>query len=459
MIQDVETVYLSIDSAERFQDILNFIQNVAEVGYESSTEDVLRRPDAVTVSTVHKAKGLEFPVVFVVDTESQRFPGRRRAYAGWLPQGVIQPALNRGAYQSTRDEQIRLFYTSITRAERFLYVTGCRSLPGGRRACQPSPFSQRFGHPEITDQPGQLPAGLTSSQPRRRVDETVVPTSYSDIRYYLRCPQDCQFRKSFGFSPPVPELFGFGKTVHTSVEKLHEVFMDRAPTGAEAQRLAENVFHLKHVYPSNDPANNPGPYERAKARAAEIVKTYAESYSDDFIRNRQIEVRFEVPVSQAVINGSIDLMLKQDETGEVLEARVVDFKAIEGGDVPEENEDLHWTELSIQVQLYAKAARDVIGENARTGSVHLLKDNQRIDIPVTDAAVDAAIKNVEWAVDRIISGDFPMRPQTDKCGTCDFRQLCPKTPESFSTQVTPPPICTPNGNLQMVRAFSEFEGS
>jgi len=69
ILQDVETVYLSIDSATRFTELLNFLSNVAEGGYDAATADVLRRPDAVTVATVHKMKGLEFPVVFIVDVE------------------------------------------------------------------------------------------------------------------------------------------------------------------------------------------------------------------------------------------------------------------------------------------------------------------------------------------------------------------------------------------------------
>jgi DNA helicase-2/ATP-dependent DNA helicase PcrA len=157
-----------------------------------------------------------------------------------------------------------------------------------------------------------------------------------------------------------------------------------------------------------------------------------------------------------VISGSIDLLLRYDARGNLLEARVIDFKAMEGGEDAERNERLHWTDLSLQVQLYAKAAREVLGENARTGAVHLLKDNQRIDVPVSDEAVQAAVGNVEWAVGRILAGDFPMRPHPAKCGECDFRALCPKTPQNFVPDGAPPPIHAPAGP-QMARAFSEFQ--
>ena len=300
-----------------------------------------------------------------------------------------------------------------------------------------------------------MPTGLTGTRPKPRIDETVVPTTYSDIRYYLRCPRDYQYRKSFGFSPPVPELFGFGKTIHTSIEKLHEQFPDRVPTPSEAEDIVSDTFHLKHVFPSNDPENHPGPYERARKAASDIARTYATDYAADFTRQRQVEVRFEIPVTQAVITGSIDLMLEQDEQGNILDASVIDFKSMKGGDPLEETEEFDWTELALQVQLYAKAARDVLGENAQTGAVHFLKDSQRVEVPITDTAIASAVANVEWAVDRIIADDFPMRPHPKKCDKCDFKALCPKIPENFAIGNEPPGIHIP-GNRKLARAFEEF---
>jgi DNA helicase-2/ATP-dependent DNA helicase PcrA len=455
MIQDVETVYLSVDSPWRFREVLNFLSNTAERGYDSSTLDVLRRPDAVSIMTVHKAKGLEFPAVFVVDVEDGRFPGTPRGYNGWLPQKAIRKALARGAYQKTRQEETRLFYTAITRAERYLYVSGAESLPGGKRKRSPSPFALGLVHSEIKTDSTALPRGLKPHPQQRRIDETVMPTSYSELRYYLRCPRDYKFRKTFGFSPPIPDMFGFGMTVHAAVGKLHELYRNKAPSGKRAEAVAREIFHLKHVPPSRDPENKPGPYERAQDSAAGIVRKYAEHYSQDFTKARQVEQSFEIPIKQGVVSGSIDLLLKVDPQGNVVEADVVDFKSMTGGPEPKDNPDLHWTELAIQVQLYAKAARDVLGENARTGHVHLLKDGKRVEVPVDDEAVAAAIANIEWAVDRIIHEDFPMRPHDNKCENCDFGMLCAKRPESFANGQAPPKIHIPNGQ-QLARAFSEF---
>ncbi|OUC15894.1 MAG: hypothetical protein B0A82_04470 [Alkalinema sp. CACIAM 70d] len=244
----------------------------------------------------------------------------------------------------------------------------------------------------------------------------------------------------------MPELFGYGRAVHVAIEKLHEIFNDRAPTRAEASNIAEQHFHLKHIAPSRDPETRPGAYENAKQKARQIASDYVHEYAEDFAQQRQVEVRFEIPARDCLITGSIDLLMRCDDAGEIVEAHVLDFKTMEGGADPLNNAQLEWRELSLQVQLYAKAAREVFGENAATGSIHLLKDNQRVEVPIDDASVGAAIENVEWAVQGILDQDFPMRPSPKKCEKCDFNRLCSKRMEQFRINAgVPPPILTPAG--------------
>ncbi|QYZ78899.1 ATP-dependent helicase [Methanofollis formosanus] len=458
MIQDIEAVYVSVDSPDRFQSILNFLDNAAETGYDVSTDDIVRRPNTVAVSTVHKVKGLEYPVVFLVDAEAQRFPGNKKKYQGWLPEAIIKNALNRGAYQRNYDEEARLFYTALTRAERYLYVTGAKKLPGGKSERKLSKYALRLKHDEISHDPTQMPKGLISYPQKQKIDEAVLPTSFSEIRYYLHCPMDYRFRKGFGFTPAIPEMFGFGQTVHTCIQKLHTEFTDGIPTSEDAESMVKNTFHLQHVPRSGDPVLKPGPYENAENATVKIAQNYVENNGKDFQTSRQVEARFEIPAEGCVISGSIDLLLKEDPTGTIIGAEVIDFKAMEGKDDPFANEELEWTELALQVQLYAKAARDVLGENARTGSVHLLKDDKRMEVPIFQDAIDAAVMNVEWAVKGILDGDYPMRPHPDKCDKCDFKDLCPKIPQEFRSGAgLPPEIHLINGNRRVL-AFSKFEG-
>ena len=183
------------------------------------------------------------------------------------------------------------------------------------------------------------------------------------------------------------------------------------------------------------------------------------NFGSDFQRERSVEAVFEIPASNCVISGSIDLLLHEDTDGNILRAEIIDFKTMEGGEDPASDEKLDWTELALQVQLYARAADQVLGQNARTGSVHLLKDGQRVEVPITQEAVNAAIKNIEWAVEGILQSDFPMRPHPDKCGECDFRLLCPSTPQDFSAPSrVPPELHLPEGR-ELARAFSQYQDS
>lgn len=456
MIQDVEGVYLSVDSSSRFRQISHFLEFVADSGYNVSTDDVTQRPDVVSVATVHSVKGLEFPVVFVVDCQAGRFPGKNSSYHGLIPEPLVRAAIQRGAYVGAREAEARLFYTALTRAEAFLYVTGAAKLPGGKRANKASPFSLRMTDAELIPVTNVV-SSLPTAEAHARIDETILPTSFSDIRYYLHCPMDYRFRREWGFSPAVPELFGYGRAVHVAIEKLHELHPESPPTRDEAASVATGSFHLKHIAPSGDPVNRPGAYERAKNKAIEIAQQYVTKFADDFTSRRQVEARFEIPAADCLITGSIDLLVKESQDGTIRDAEVIDFKAMEAGNDPFAAPDLDWLALSLQVQLYAKAAREILQENAATGSVHLLKDNRRLQIPIDSDAIQAAVSNVEWAVQGILARHFPARPHPTKCGKCDFRDLCSKQPQEFDKALgVPPLIHTPDGRFP-AKAFDTCE--
>lgn len=82
IILDVEKTYTSIDDNYRYAEMLNFISNIAENNYELEQVDFLAQDNAVSISTIHKVKGLEFPVVFVVDLIRGRFPHSNSTYRG-----------------------------------------------------------------------------------------------------------------------------------------------------------------------------------------------------------------------------------------------------------------------------------------------------------------------------------------------------------------------------------------
>jgi DNA helicase-2/ATP-dependent DNA helicase PcrA len=99
----------------------DFIDHAALV----SDTDQYKQDAPVTLMTMHAAKGLEFPLVFIAGMEDGLFPHSRSA---------TDPA--------ELEEERRLCYVGITRAERFLYVTHAmkRRVYGEEMASEPSQF-------------------------------------------------------------------------------------------------------------------------------------------------------------------------------------------------------------------------------------------------------------------------------------------------------------------------------
>jgi DNA helicase-2/ATP-dependent DNA helicase PcrA len=117
-----ELVNAAVDYDEQgLEGLREFIDHSALV----SDQDQYKRDAPVTLMTVHSAKGLEFPLVFIVGLEDGLFPHSRSA---------TDPA--------ELEEERRLAYVAMTRAERSLYVTHAmkRRVYGEELASEPSQF-------------------------------------------------------------------------------------------------------------------------------------------------------------------------------------------------------------------------------------------------------------------------------------------------------------------------------
>jgi DNA helicase-2/ATP-dependent DNA helicase PcrA len=117
-----ELVNAAVDYNDQgIEGLREFIDHSALV----SDQDQYKRDAPVTLMTAHSAKGLEFPIVFIAGLEDGLFPHSRSA---------TDPA--------EMEEERRLCYVAMTRAERFLYVTHAmkRRVYGEELASEPSQF-------------------------------------------------------------------------------------------------------------------------------------------------------------------------------------------------------------------------------------------------------------------------------------------------------------------------------
>ncbi|HEX5531361.1 MAG TPA: ATP-dependent DNA helicase, partial [Methylomirabilota bacterium] len=142
-VQNVSKFFTRVKDAARVlkydnvREFVNHLDALIDAGDDPAVAEADTETPAVHVLTVHKAKGLEWPVVFMVDCAQNRFPSTRRSDPLEMPPGLIKDLLPTGDFHE--QEERRLFYVGMTRAKERLYLTSAEDL-GGRRKWKVSQF-------------------------------------------------------------------------------------------------------------------------------------------------------------------------------------------------------------------------------------------------------------------------------------------------------------------------------
>ena len=102
-IEEFLTVAIEFEEESADNTLAEFLENIT---LSSDIDGMQDQDDSVTLMTLHSAKGLEFPVVFLVGMEEGIFPGYK---------SIGEP--------KELEEERRLFYVGITRAKQYLYLT------------------------------------------------------------------------------------------------------------------------------------------------------------------------------------------------------------------------------------------------------------------------------------------------------------------------------------------------
>lgn len=108
---------------------------LTELSLLAPTDEMEEQSSEVTLMTLHAAKGLEFPVVFIIGVEKGIFP-----------------LIRQDSNEDDLEEERRLAYVGITRAERKLFLTNASSrlLYGQRQYNPKSPFIEELDH-DVTE--------------------------------------------------------------------------------------------------------------------------------------------------------------------------------------------------------------------------------------------------------------------------------------------------------------------
>ena len=399
-ISDYEYVYRFL-RASQVAGLLPFISKVAAREYPDPARSDPGRPDAVHVLTIWKAKGLEFPAVFMPSSDKRgAWPQERTFIDGSLYES--------GRYSGGEEDERRAFYVAATRAQKYLFVTSAArkeagAEKGSRNRKTPHRFVSEIRGPEFA------PAAL-AGRPKAPAGAGASPgaplqSSYSEISAYGRCPHDYRLRHVMEFNPGVPNVFNYGTCIHNILNYLHAEFMDGKGVPDERRILGafESMFHLRFASEAQN--------EAMKKSGIDMVTRYVRDYGKDFGRMQDAEKRFEFEMGGALVSGSIDQVLSADGG-----PRIIDFKVGRRGRIDERAE---------QVRLYACAARSSLGYRPGSAAIHGLRDQDTEEVGVGDRELEEAASAIAQKIAGIAGGKFEPAPEESKCLACDFRALCP----------------------------------
>ncbi len=223
-----------------YQNLFYFLQCYAQRSYEDSEGEAEPGLDAVDILTVHRAKGLEWPVVFVPSLTARRFGLSHGRHGAWLiePESLFPPEA-RARYDGRPDDERRLFYVAITRARDALFVSTFERITNRQLS---SPFFTALTGGIVPDSPEPLPPPC----PPASAPPPGLTLSFSELATYEICPHSYRLRSRFGFEPQLAAELGYGRAVHNVLRRLAEAARrdGQPPTPAQASEVLDAEFYL-----------------------------------------------------------------------------------------------------------------------------------------------------------------------------------------------------------------------
>ena len=141
-LYEIAQEYESITKHSSIADFLDYLDLLS--GFQIELEEA-EQTDSVKVMTVHQSKGKEFPVVFIVDAATNRFPLRYQQKPFYVPNDLAK-GMKTGDDEKElyQQEERRLFYVAMTRAEQKLYATYAERYGQNVNKTKPSKFLEEL---------------------------------------------------------------------------------------------------------------------------------------------------------------------------------------------------------------------------------------------------------------------------------------------------------------------------
>ncbi|MCI0526235.1 MAG: PD-(D/E)XK nuclease family protein, partial [Nitrospira sp.] len=406
-------------------DLPSFIQNLdllMEAGDDPAVAEADPDVDAVRVLTVHKAKGLEFPVVFLVGLVEQKFPSRDRKDPIDLPDKLVKDQIPTGDIHL--QEERRLFYVGMTRAMKELYFTSARDYGTERerkvsrfvlealdlsaksvQIAKTSPLEAIERHAPPSNQSDQV---LPPVPPQE-----VIALSYYQIDDYLTCPLKYKYRHVLRIPIYQHHAVVYGSALHQAVAEYY-----RRRKAGHPMTLVDLIEVFESEWKSEGFLSREHEEQRLEVGRATLARFY-ELEEKRKEMPTHIEKDFSFMLENNRVLGRWDRIDIVDDS-----VKIIDYKSSEVRDLKEANKK---TKESLQLAIYAMAYRERFGRLPNEVELRFLESDIAGSAVFTEKDLEKTRTKILEAAEGIRARDYAARPTYLACQYCAYREICPKT--------------------------------
>jgi len=403
-------------------DVVAYLDLLIKAGEDPPAAEADVDASAVSVLTIHKAKGLEFDTVFMVGLIDGKFPSRERSDSIELPVELIQEELPQGDFHI--QEERRLFYVGMTRARRRLYLTSARDI-GGVRERKVSPFVLEALNLPIQAVPTTKASALEAiarhgavEQPdlfTRRApasDEPLYLTHYQ-IDDYATCP--LKYKYTHILRVPIYQHHAvlYGNAMHQAVAAYLSAKMTDQTIPFE-----EVLAVFNRAWRSEGFLSRQHEEQRLAAGQAALRRFYDEQEA----RGRKptyIEKEFSFTFEGNRIAGRWDRVDETEEGGVIIDYKTADVHDQKSADKKAKENP--------QLTLYAWAYRERFGTLPARVELYFL-DSGFVGTAVRkEKEIEKMQEKIRVVAEGIRKEDFEARPTYIACQYCAYQDICPNT--------------------------------
>ncbi len=405
---------------DRVISFVNYLNLLIDAGDDPSTVQADLDSDAVNVLTIHKAKGLEFRVVFLVSLVQGRFPWPRRSQTFELPDILIKEVLPSGDFHI--QEERRLFYVGMTRAKEELYLASAADYGGSRlrKVSQfvPEALGEEASAPEKQKTSAREAierfALKKESLPAKRsvnLEGKLINLSYYHIDDYLTCPLKYKYVNILRVPIMEHHTVIYGRAMHDAISRYFQSKLSN-----KKMALADLLGAFKESFDPQGFLNELHQEERFRIGQEALVRFFKEEEKRDS-KPKFIEKEFSFILEDNKISGRFD-RVDEEKDGAV----IMDFKTSQ---IKTQKDADKRVRESMQLKLYAMAYENIFGVLPRRVSLYFLESGLVGNAELKDGDLEEVKKRIREVSSGIRKGNFEATPAYMACAYCAYNQICP----------------------------------